>query len=114
GKTKKSGLSDLHLIDILWANFGLDLELVGVGNDQHDWLACGDDAAYRVYGRLEYRSSLWGANIGAAQLIFGRHFALDGFADLAVDVAKLFGYFAAEVLVNLDDLQLGLGDFPLC
>ena len=33
--------------------------------------------------------------------------------DFAVDLAHILGDFAAEILVDLDDLQLGFGDLAL-
>ena len=42
------------------------------------------------------------------QLIFGRHLTLDEFSDLAVDVAQFLGHLAAQILVDLDDLETDL------
>ena len=63
--------------------------------------------------RLKNRAVLRRANVGALELILGRHLALDEFADLAVGFAQVLGDVAGEFLINLDDLQLGLETLPL-
>ena len=73
-------------------------------------VAGGDDAADGVHGGLKHRAVLRRANFDALELIFRSHLALDEFADLAVDLARLLGDLAAEIAVDLDDLQFGLGD----
>ena len=47
------------------------------------------------------------------QLIHRGDLAFDQFGDLGADVGKLLGDVAAQVLVDLDDLQLGLGNLAL-
>ena len=89
------------------------VQIVGVRHDQHDRLAGGDDAADGVDVRLEHHAVLRRADVDALELILGRDLALDEFADLAVDLAHLLGDLAAQILVDLDDLQLGLGDLAL-
>ena len=59
---------------------------------------------------MENGTVLRRADIHALQLVFGRDLALDEFADLGIDLAHLLGDFAAEILVDLDDLELYLGD----
>ena len=44
------------------------------------------------------------------ELVLGRDFPLDEFADLAVDFPRLLGDFAAQVAIDLNDLQLRLGN----
>src|SRR5512146_3049132 len=55
-------------------------------------------------------AALRSAYVHPLQLIFGRHLALDEFANLAVNLAQFLRNLAAEVLVNLQDLQLDFGD----
>ena len=51
--------------------------------------------------------------IGAAQLILGRHLTLDEFTDLAVDIAQFLGHLAAEILVDLNDLETNFRNLAL-
>ncbi len=53
------------------------------------------------------------ADVDPPQLVFGGDLALDEFADLVVGLAQILGDVADHVLVDLDDLQLGLGDLAL-
>ena len=103
----------LHLIDVLRIDLGLDREVVGVRHDQHDGVAGGDDAADGMHVRLEHHAVLRRADVDALELILGRDLALDEFADLAVDLARLLGDLAAQIPVDLDDLQFGFGDLAL-
>jgi hypothetical protein len=59
---------------------------------------------------LEHGAVLRRADIDALELILRRNLAFDELADLVLDFAQLLGDVAAEVLVDLDNLQLGLGD----
>ena len=59
---------------------------------------------------LEYGAVLRRADVDALELILGGDLALDELADLAVDLARLLGDLAAEIAIDLQDLQLGLGD----
>ena len=86
------------------------VKIVGVRHDQHDGVAGGDDAADGVDVGLEHHAVLRRADVDALELILGGDLALDELADLAVDLAGLLGDLAAQVPVDLDDLQLGLGD----
>ena len=55
-----------------------------------------------------------GARISISlQLVRRRDLAFDQLGDLGTDVGKLLGHVAAQVLIELDDLQLGLGDLSL-
>ena len=88
----------------------LDRKLVGIGHDQHDRVAGGDDAADGMHVGLEHHAVLRRADVDALELILGGDLAFDEFADLAVDFARLLGHFAAQIAVDLDDLQFGFGD----
>ena len=66
-----------------------------------------------MHRRLEHHAVLRRADVGALELVLRRHLALDEFADLAVDLAQFLGDVAAEILVDLENLQLGLGDLAL-
>ena len=50
------------------------------------------------------------ADVDALELVLGGDLALDELADLAVDLARLLGDLAAQIAVDLDDLQFGLRD----
>ena len=72
-----------------------------------------DDAADRVDGRLVHHAVLRRADVDALELVLGRDLALDELADLAVDLAQVLGDLAAQILIDLQDLQLDLGDLAL-
>ena len=59
---------------------------------------------------LEHCAVLRRADLDAPELVLGRHLALDEFADLAVDVAQFARHFARQFLVDLQHLQLVLGN----
>ncbi len=69
-----------------------------------------DDPADRVHRELMHHAVLGRAHVDALELIFGRHLALDELANLALDFAQLARHLAAQILVDLDDLQLDLAD----
>ena len=73
----------------------------------------GDDAADRVHGELMHHAVLRRADVDALELVLGRDLALDELGDLVVDLAQILADLAAQVLVDLHDLQLGLGDLAL-
>src|SRR3954453_20860815 len=110
GQAQQRLLTDLELVDIDRIDLGLDLEIVGLRPDQHEGVAGGDDAPNRMHGRLQHHAVLRRADVDAAQLVLGGDLALDHFADLVVGLAQILGDLADHVLVDLDDLELGLGD----
>ena len=59
---------------------------------------------------MEDDAVLRSADISALELILRRDFALDIFADLAVDFAQFLGHVAGQILIHLNDLQLDFGD----
>src|SRR3954454_20038000 len=113
GEAQQRLLADLELVDIDRIDLGFDLEIVGLRHDQHEDVARGDDPTNRVYGRLQHHASLWRTDIDAAKLVLGGDLALEHFADLVVGLAQILGDLADHVLVDLDDLELGLGDLAL-
>ncbi|MGZ8387204.1 MAG: hypothetical protein ACXWVE_02955 [Rhodoplanes sp.] len=50
------------------------------------------------------------AEVDALELVFGRRDALFELRDLALRLAQLLEHLGAEILVELDDLQLGFAD----
>src|SRR6266702_1999224 len=113
GEAQQRLLADLELVDIDGVDLGLDLEVVGLRHDQHQGVAGGDDATHRVHVRLKHHAVLWRADVDAAELILGRDLALDRLADLVIGLAQILGNLAHHVLVDLDDLELGLGNLAL-
>src|SRR6202012_4162931 len=113
GQAQQALLADLQLVDVLRVDLGLDLEVVALRHDDHDGVTGGDDATDRMHGRLLDHAVLRRADIDAPQLILGGDLALDEFADLVVGLAQILGDLACHVLVDLDDLQFGLGDLAL-
>ena len=77
-------------------------------NDQHDRVAGGDHAADCVHLRFQHDAVLRRADVDALELIFRRDLALDEFTELGVDLAHVLGDLAAQVLIDLDDLEFGL------
>ena len=70
-----------------------------------------NDAADRVNVGLEHDAVLWRTDVDALELVLGGDLALDELAILGVDLAHVLGDLAAQILIDLDDLQLGLGNF---
>src|SRR6266446_9834651 len=106
-------LADLQFVDVLWIDLGLDLEIVGLRHDHHDGIAGGDHPAHGMDRRLQHHAILRRADVDATQLVFGRDLALDEFTDLVVGLAQVLGDFADHILVDLNDLQFGLGYLAL-
>jgi hypothetical protein len=50
-------------------------------------------------------------DVDPLQLVHRRDFSLNQLGDFGSDIGKLFCHFAAYVLIDLDDLQLDLGNF---
>ncbi|MEY9250897.1 hypothetical protein ABH990_001895 [Bradyrhizobium ottawaense] len=69
--------------------------------------------ADRVHRGLQHHAVLRRADVDAAKLVFGGNLALDQLADLVVGLAQILGDLAHHVLVDLDDLELGLRDLAL-
>ena len=79
--------------------------MIGIAGRNH--------AADGVHLRLQHGAILRGAQVDALELVFGRDLALDEFAELGVDLAHVLGDLAAQILIDLDDLEFGLGDLAL-
>src|SRR5262245_33051531 len=99
--------ADGDLVDVLRRDLGLDHELVRLRHDLHDRLAVGDDAAHRVHAELMHDAALGRPDIHALELVLGRRHALLEFGDLALGLAQVLEDLGAEVLIELQDLQLG-------
>src|SRR5262252_2477392 len=103
-------LADLQLVDALGRQLHLDDEVVRFRNDQHRGLASGEHSADRVHVQLMHDAALRGTNIDAHELVLGGDLALDQLGHLALDLAQLLRDLASQLLIDLDDLELGLGD----
>ena len=65
-------------------------------------------------GELVHDAVLRRADVDALELVLGRDLALDQLGDLGLDLAQLLGDLAScRSWIDLDDLQLGLGDLAL-
>src|SRR5262245_36101287 len=104
-------LVELQLVDVLWIDFHLDREVIRLRHDEHDRITGRDHPADRVNRQLKHGSVLWGANVGAFELVLGRDFALDELADFAINLAQFLGDIAGNILIYLENLQRRLGDF---
>ena len=62
---------------------------------------------------LQHHAGLRGSDVDPTQLVFGRDLALDELTDLVVGLAQILGDLADHILVDLNDLQFGLGDLAL-
>src|SRR6266566_8441578 len=80
------------------------------GNDQHDRIGGADHTTDGMHRELMHDTVLRCPDLDVLELIFRRHLALDEFPDFHVDLAQLPRDFAAQVLIDLDNLQLGFGD----
>ena len=81
-----------------------------LGNDEHGGLGRDDDAADGVDRELMHGAGAWRAQLDALELVFRRDAPLRQFGDLALDLAQLLLGLGAQVIVDLHDLQLDLGD----
>src|SRR5262245_18961616 len=70
----------------------------------------GRHPADRVHRELMHHAVLGCADFDALELVFGRHLALDELADFGIDLAQFTRHLAAQILIDLDDLQLDLAD----
>src|SRR6202021_3637584 len=103
-------LANRDVVDVLGLDLDLNGERVGLRHDHHDRVARRDDTADGVGGGLENNAVLRGTKIGALELIFGGHLALDILAYLAVGLAQFLGDVAGNLLIDLKNLQLDFGD----
>src|SRR5262249_14849193 len=103
-------LVELQLVDVLWIDFHVDRKIVRLRHDEHDRVTGCDHAADRVNRQLKDGSVLWGANVGAFELVLGRDFALDELADLAINLAQFLGDVAGDILIYWENLQRSLGN----
>jgi hypothetical protein len=67
----------------------------------------------RVDVELVHGPVLGRPDVDPLQLVFGRDLAFDVFRQLALDLAQFARDLAAQILVDLDDLELGLADLSL-
>ena len=100
----------MDLVDVLRLDPGLDHETVVARHDFHQRLAGPDHAADRVNDGLMDHAGLRRAHVNARELVFRRDQALAQLGDLTVDLGQLATDLAGQVLVDLDQLQLGFGD----
>ena len=63
--------------------------------------------------KLVHHPILGCTDIHPLQLVLGRHLLLHQLRGLAPDVGQLLAHLRAHVLVDLDNLQLGLRDLAL-
>src|SRR5215510_2802850 len=112
-EAQRRALAHRHLVDVLRRQLRLDGEPVGFRHDQHERLARLHHAADRVHGQLVHDAVLRGADVDAHELVLGGNPALHQLGDLALDLAQLLGHLAAEILIDLEDLQLDLGGLAL-
>src|SRR5262245_10530538 len=103
----------MDLIDVLGRNLGFYSQGVGIGYDQHDRFTRSDNATNRVHGKLMYDAVLRGSDVDAFKLILGCDLSFHQFRNLRVGVGKIFTHLAAQILIDLNDLQLYLTDFSL-
>ena len=109
GEADHGRLSIHQLIDVLRHDPRLDAQFVRLRHDQHQGLGGASDAADSVDGELVHDAVLGSPNIDAAQLVLGRDPALHELGGLALDFAQLLRYFAAQFLVDLENLEFDFG-----
>src|SRR5215213_8645877 len=113
GKAHHCGLADAELVDVLRLRLSFDDQLVGRRDDQHDLLACRDHAADGVDIELVHHAVLRSADIDPLELVLGGNLLLDQFGDLAANLRKVLADLGAHVLLDLQSLNLRLGDLAL-
>ena len=101
-------MADAHLIDVLGLHLGFNDQLVGCRHDQHDLLTGRDHAADGVHVELMHHAALRRADVDALELILGGDLFLDQFGGFAADVGEVLADLGAHVLVDLQNLDLGL------
>ncbi len=107
-------MAQSDLIDVLRGDPCLDDQSIAAArHDKHDRFACVDDPANRVHSKLMHRSGLWCTDVYPLQLIFRGDTAFVQLSLLGLDLAHVFDHLGLEILIELDDLQLGLGNFSL-
>ena len=106
-------MTHTDLVDVLRLHLGLDDQLVGRRHDQHDRLARRDDTADRVYVELMHHPTLRRTDVDALELVFGGDLLFNQFGGLAANVREVLADLGAHVLIDLQDLDLGLGDLAL-
>ena len=109
-KANECLLAGPHVIDVLWCDFCLDHERVSFGHDQHDRLSGVDHAPDGVDRQLMDDPALRRADIDALQLVLGRNTTFHKLGVFCLNLAQLLHHLGAHVVINLDNLQLGLGD----
>ena len=109
-KRTKRLLAYPHLIDIVGLQPRLDLQIVGIRDDFHDGVAGANDAADGVGGELMDHARRRRAYFDAVEQVPRGDAALDQFGFLALRLAKFLDDFGAKILIEPDDLKLGLAD----
>ena len=111
GHNPHGGLpADLDLVDVLRRHLDFQDEFFALGHDLHDRFTVADYATDGVDGQQVDDARVGRANVDALELVVGGDHALDQLGDLALRLAQVFQDPAAEFLIKLDDLQLGLAD----
>ena len=73
--------------------------------------AFADHSADRMCIELIDNSGLRGPDVGALEFVRGGICAFLQFRDLCLSFAQILEHFGAKILIELENLQLGLGDF---
>src|SRR5262245_2790609 len=111
GKAQHCVLPNLDLVDVVRLDPGLDREHVGARDNQHDRLAWADDAPDRMHGKLMHAAVPRRADVDALELVLGRNPFFNQLRGLCPDLGQLLAHLAAKILIDLQDLELGFGDF---
>src|SRR5262249_44983853 len=103
-------LAEVQLIDVLRRNLDFHGQRICIRNDQHDRLARRDDTADRVNGELMNDAVLRRPDIDALQLVLGGDLPLGQLGNLGPDIGEILADLGSQILVNLNDLKLELGN----
>ena len=106
-------LPNAQLINFLWRNFSFHRQGVRIGHDEHDGLTRRHNTADRMHGEFMHEAVLWSMDIDAFEVILGGNFAFHELGDFRSRVGKILTHVAAQILIDLNDLQFGLGDLTL-
>ena len=97
-------------VDVERADLGLDQQAIAGGHDVEDRRARGDHAAGREELHVDDRAGDRRQDLAAALHVVGRGQVLVGLGEVALDLLELVGGLLGLVVVERQDLELGLAD----
>ena len=106
-------MTNVQLIDRVWRDLRLNVESVARRYDLHHFFAGRDHAAHGVHRHLVNGAVLRGADLDAREHVLRRDLLLGRLGYFGAYRGEVLANLGAQILVDLDDLQLDLGDLVL-